>query len=184
MLSRADLLTQLSTLLPDNNSGLITPAMHREMVQYLIESCWNLVDDGELISEHRVLSADVPINTTTLTTLADLTFPVTAAGEVWSFEARLPAATDASADLRFQVNAPAASGSISVSTTNRADVEKVDYNTLSNSLQAVQGADIVRVVGGLTTSAAGNVEFQFRNNSGTDTQTFHLGGFVRAWKVA
>ena len=121
-----------------------------------------------------------------MATIPDLQFDVKA-GERWVFEVNLLAnILDAAADLRAGTIAPAGStGRITFVNAENAVVRGADINaaTLSSAV-AVGTDDLLQIKGIVNAGEDGVVQFQLRNNTGTNPQSFKADSWVEAKKIS
>ena len=130
-------------------------------------------------------------NSTTLTKIPELEFPVTA-GRTYKFKfgLRLTAA-DANADMRVQVTGPAATGLTGYQNVESAGSRAPNWGVAGTSQISTitpggdeANADLHCSEGWLTASEDGIVEVNIRNNTGEAIQTIGVGSWVEAERVS
>ena len=141
---------------------------------------------NEVSQQLAALQNRFDINDIVLTTIPDLQFDVKA-GEKWVFEVNLLAESlDATADLRAGTIAPAGStGRITFVNAENAVVRGADINAATLSLAVAVGTDdLLQIKGIVNAGEDGVVQFQLRNNTGTNPQSFKADSWVEAKKIS
>ena len=131
------------------------------------------------------VGADFSWNSTTLVDIPNLTFDVPA-GLTYEFKVRLfSLQANAAGDMRYQINAPGASGRWTIDNLENAVSRSYAYNTASLNVPVATGTDDQYQISGIITAAvATTVQIQIRNNAGTNTQTISGESFLTARKLA
>ena len=140
---------------------------------------------NEMTQQLAALQNQFDINSIDLTTIPDLQFDVKS-GEKWVFEVNLLAESlDATADLRAGTIAPAGStGRITFVNAENAVVRGADINAETLSLAVALGTDdLIQIKGIVNAGADGVVQFQLRNNTGTNLQSFKADSWIEAKKI-
>ena len=140
---------------------------------------------NEVTQQLAALQNQFDINSIDLTTIPDLQFDVKS-GEKWVFEVNLLAESlDATADLRAGTIAPAGStGRITFVNAENAVVRGADINAETLSLAVALGTDdLIQIKGIVNAGADGVVQFQLRNNTGTNLQSFKADSWIEAKKI-
>lgn len=132
--------------------------------------------DHEWFPKRVILSgATITLNSAVFSTVPGFTFDVQA-GEVWFFSAEYRATSlNAAADLRGNVIGPAVAADSyhALSNLENASGSAAAIGTQTTNIAVATSAnDVIRQHGVIQPTAAGTVELQLRNNSGTTVQTF------------
>jgi len=130
-----------------------------------------------------MVPADFTIDSTVLVTPVGFSFDV-GEGQTWIFECCLIGDVRAVPDIVARVNAPATAGRFVVSSVGGSGARHSAINTTSAMLPLSNGNDEIRIAGGFTTDAVGNVSVQISNNSSTTIQTFYAGSWIHAERVS
>ena len=140
---------------------------------------------NEVTQQLATLQNQFDINDIVLTTIPDLQFDVKT-GEKWVFEVNLLAESlDATADLRAGTIAPSGStGRIAFVNAENATVRGADINDATLVLAVAAGTDDLLQIKGIVNAASdGVVQFQLRNNTGTNLQSFKADSWIEAKRI-
>ena len=142
--------------------------------------------ESQINSEHRVaLQNQFDVNSTVPATIPDLQFDVNN-GDTWGFEVNLLAVNlDTTADLRAGTIAPAGStGWMAVVNAENSTVRSAVINADTILTVTTGTGDLLKIIGIVNAAADGVLQFQLRNNTGTNLQSFQEGSWLSAKKIS